>query len=444
MHRHRELCEQAVDPLEIAAGLEAHGVTDRTAARFLHRDVFSLAEEMYARVPRDGEARPRAEAPAPPKVRAGWVIRTLLPGALCGATLVGLRFTEGQNRLLVAAAGVLAVGLALRAALTRGPLGIRREGSGLSGAAGIRRDRSGLSGSTGIRRDRSGLSGSTGIRRDRSGLSGAAGIRRDRSGLSGSTGIRRDRSGLSGSTGIRRDRSGLSGSTGIRRERSGPSRSTGIWTCWLLAYAVLGDGLLRAAVHGGPDTLPGGAAADSWPVATAPLLALALACAPAAWTTHLFTAVARRRLTASRGLAEFAGSVRPLLLGTFALYVGALAALAAGSVRVLDEPAALFQTLSLGALLLLARLLHLHGFTRAPSMVLTAAASAEALALATVFAARLPGCDFLSLPVDTLVDTWGPGSVPILICGTATLTLLTHASRTLTRASSHAGTEAPW
>ncbi|MFE4668849.1 hypothetical protein ACFRFC_28095 [Streptomyces sp. NPDC056734] len=418
MHRHRELCEQAVDPLEIAAGLEAHGVTDRTAARFLHRDVFSLAEEMYARVPRDGEARPRAEAPAPPKVRAGWVIRTLLPGALCGATLVGLRFTEGQNRLLVAAAGVLAVGLALRAALTRGPLGIRREGSGLSGAAGIRRDRSGLSGSTGIRRDRSGLSGSTGIRRDRSGLSG--------------------------STGIRRDRSGLSGSTGIRRERSGPSRSTGIWTCWLLAYAVLGDGLLRAAVHGGPDTLPGGAAADSWPVATAPLLALALACAPAAWTTHLFTAVARRRLTASRGLAEFAGSVRPLLLGTFALYVGALAALAAGSVRVLDEPAALFQTLSLGALLLLARLLHLHGFTRAPSMVLTAAASAEALALATVFAARLPGCDFLSLPVDTLVDTWGPGSVPILICGTATLTLLTHASRTLTRASSHAGTEAPW
>ena len=43
MHRHRELCERAVDPLEIAAGLEAHGITDRTAARFRHRDVFSLA-----------------------------------------------------------------------------------------------------------------------------------------------------------------------------------------------------------------------------------------------------------------------------------------------------------------------------------------------------------------------------------------------------------------
>lgn len=63
MHRHRDLCERAVDPLEIAAGLEAHGVTDRTAARFRHRDVFSLAEEMYARVSRDGEP---AQRPAPP------------------------------------------------------------------------------------------------------------------------------------------------------------------------------------------------------------------------------------------------------------------------------------------------------------------------------------------------------------------------------------------
>ncbi|HET6357180.1 MAG TPA: hypothetical protein VFG16_23715, partial [Streptomyces sp.] len=59
MHRHRELCERAVDPLEIAAGLEAHGITDRTAARFRHRDVFSLAEELYARVPRGAEPADR-------------------------------------------------------------------------------------------------------------------------------------------------------------------------------------------------------------------------------------------------------------------------------------------------------------------------------------------------------------------------------------------------
>ncbi|MEU9007529.1 hypothetical protein AB0D15_37920, partial [Streptomyces sp. NPDC048551] len=38
LHRHRELCERAVDPLEIAAGLEAHGISDRTATRFRHRD----------------------------------------------------------------------------------------------------------------------------------------------------------------------------------------------------------------------------------------------------------------------------------------------------------------------------------------------------------------------------------------------------------------------
>nr|MDT0514249.1 hypothetical protein [Streptomyces sp. DSM 41633] len=94
LHRHRELCERAVDPLEIAAGLEAHGITDRTAARFRHRDVFSLAEELYARSPR-GEhpgARPgRAPAGASAGARAyrgyGYA---LLPGALAfGAAAAG-------------------------------------------------------------------------------------------------------------------------------------------------------------------------------------------------------------------------------------------------------------------------------------------------------------------------------------------------------------------
>lgn len=79
MHRHRELCERAVDPLEIAAGLEAHGVTDRAAARYRHRDVFSLAEELFARVPavagspRQGIAR-RSVTPGhgPPGRSAHW------------------------------------------------------------------------------------------------------------------------------------------------------------------------------------------------------------------------------------------------------------------------------------------------------------------------------------------------------------------------------------
>ncbi|WP_329198063.1 MULTISPECIES: hypothetical protein [unclassified Streptomyces] len=82
LHRHRDLCERAVDPLEIAAGLEAHGITDRTAARFRHRDVFSLAEELYARTPR-GETR---AVPAPAGAVTPGALRrfgcALLPGAV--------------------------------------------------------------------------------------------------------------------------------------------------------------------------------------------------------------------------------------------------------------------------------------------------------------------------------------------------------------------------
>ncbi|MEU1037479.1 hypothetical protein ACFYP4_19105 [Streptomyces sp. NPDC005551] len=334
MHRHRELCARAVDPLEIAAGLEAHGVTDRTAARFRHRDVFSLAEEMYARVPRDGDPTARPEQTGASGAPARWAVLALLPGALCAATVAGLRLTDGRPRLAVAATGVLAVALGLRAALRRGPL-------------------------------------------------------------------------------------------------SAPNRSTPrAWTCWLLAYALLGDGLLSAGLAGGPD--------GAWPPAVAPLLALALACAPAAWCTHLFSVRARRRLTVSRGLEEFAASVKPLLLGTFGLYLCSLAGLLALCGTVLGEPAALGGAGALGALLLLARLLTAHGFTHAPAVVLAAAGASEATALSTVFASRLPGCSSLATPVETLVRAGGPGAVPAVVCGAAALVLLVHATRTLTRASAHA------
>ncbi|WP_254876372.1 hypothetical protein [Streptomyces sp. CAI-85] len=355
MHRHRDLCESAVDPLEIAAGLEAHGVTDRTAARFRHRDVFSLAEEMYARVPRDADppARPAPDTPpASPAPRRTWALLTPLPGVLGAATVTGLRLTHGRTRLLLVAVGALAVVLALRAALRRGPLGPR---------------------------------------------------------------------------------------VGIR---AGAHRS-GTWTCWLLVYAALGDGLLRAAVTGGPDGLPAGPGDGAWPVALAPVLTLLLSCVPAAWCAHLLSVRARRRLDTSHGLEEFAASVRPLLLGTFALYLGALAALTALCAAVLGEPAGYATTLTLGTLLLAARLLHAHGFPHAPAAALAGAAAAEALAVATVFAGRLPGCGFLAVPVDTLVSARGPAAVAALVCGTAALALLVPAARTLTRASAHARTATP-
>ncbi|MFK0190544.1 hypothetical protein [Kitasatospora sp. NPDC090308] len=58
----RDLCEQAVDPLEIAAALEDSGLAADGATRYRHADVFGLAEELYARVPR----RPPAREPLPP------------------------------------------------------------------------------------------------------------------------------------------------------------------------------------------------------------------------------------------------------------------------------------------------------------------------------------------------------------------------------------------
>ncbi|MEU1516963.1 hypothetical protein ABZ490_33275 [Streptomyces sp. NPDC005811] len=352
LHRHRELCERAVDPLEIAAGLEAHGVTDRTAARFRHRDVFSLAEEMYARIPRGDDTPPRPAPTALPRPRPDRALLTLLPGALCAAALTGLRFTDGRPRLLVAVAGVLAVTLALRQVLAKGPLGPRH---------------------------------------------------------------------------------------GTRPGR----RRTALWTGWLLAHAVLGAGLLRAAVAGGPDGPPTGTPDGPWPFAAAPLLTLTLACAPAACCAHLLTARARRRLDASRGLEEFSASVQPLLLGVFTLFLAALGALTALCAAALDEPPAYAPVLTLGALLFLARLLTVHGFPHVPAVVLAATGTAEALAPATVLAGRLPGCDGLAVPVDTLVTAWGAASVPALLCAAAGLALLVHAARTLSRASAHARTAHP-
>ncbi|WP_373466041.1 hypothetical protein [Streptomyces sp. V3I8] len=346
MHRHRELCERAVDPLEIAAGLEAHGVTDRTATRFRHRDVFSLAEEMYARVPRAGDTAPTAETPGAPRARADWAVLALLPGALCAAAVAGLRYTEGRPRLAVTVVGVLAVALGLRAALGRGPLHAVPAWS--------------------------------------------------------------------------------------------PTPSTRAWTCWLLAYALLGDGMLTTGLAGGPDGPPTGGPDSPWPIALASVLALTAACAPAAWCAHLFAVRARRRLATSRALDDFAASARPLLLGVFGLFLCALGGLLALSGAALHEPAAYAGAGALGALLLLARLLTVHGFTHAPAVVLALAGVGEALAALSVFAGRLPGCEALAVPVGTVTDAWGAGAVPALVCGAAALVLLLHASRTLTRASAHA------
>ncbi|MES9521328.1 hypothetical protein [Streptomyces capoamus] len=356
LHRHRELCERAVDPLEIAAGLEAHGVTDRTAARFRHRDVFSLAEELYARAPRTTEPYPEPEFLPVPRLRAGGVLLAFLPGALGAATVAALRLTHGQPRALTALGGLLAVALAVRAALRHGPL---------AGPPGQ-----------------------------------------------------------------------LTGPPGPRAWRTAAAARAG--TLWLLAYALVGDGLLHALRTDGPHALPTGTADGPWPTSGAPVLALLLACAPAACCAHLLTAGARRRLARSRALEDFTAAAKPLLSGVFASFLAALGALLALCGTVLDQPGAFPQTLALGALLLAARLLTVYRHRRAPALALGAAAAMEAAALALLTAARLPGWAFLAVPVETLAGAWGEAAVPGLACGTAALALLWHAGRTLTRAAAHA------
>ncbi len=126
MHRHAALCANAVDPLEIAAGLEAQGVTDRVAGGFRHRDVFGLAEELYARVPR-GAVRAEAEPPAgqPPAGQppAGplpgpRIALHLVPGAICAAGAV-LGRAWGPAVVVIAVPLTLAAMLAI---LRAGPL----------------------------------------------------------------------------------------------------------------------------------------------------------------------------------------------------------------------------------------------------------------------------------------------------------------------------------
>ncbi|WP_443049256.1 hypothetical protein [Streptomyces sp. NBC_00316] len=343
MHRHRELCERAVDPLEIAAGLEAHGVTDRTAARYRHRDVFSLAEELYARVPAVAGEPGRAPAPAPMRdveTRAAWTLLALLPGAACVATAVALRLSDGVlgggMRLTVTLGGALVALVGLSLCLRNGPL---RAVEGHSSAAAP------------------------------------------------------------------------------------------VYGYWLLGYVLYGDALLHQVLSGGPE--------GPWTITPAPLLGLALAVAPAAWCAHLFSVHAQRKLAGSRALEEFAAGVRPLLFGTVALFLCVLT----GLLRLADlgygGGGSLVAAAALGVLLLLARLLTVHGFPEPATTGLAAACAVEAAAPALILTGRLPGLHFVARPVDAVIAAGGTGAVPALACGAAALGLLVHATVALSRASAH-------
>jgi hypothetical protein len=100
--RTEDLCAGAVDTLEIAAGLEADGINDETAARYGYPDVFALAEDLYART----ERRPQAAA-APPNPWRAEAWRHLLRGLLFGlpglayATTIPAATAPGAGAVLV-------------------------------------------------------------------------------------------------------------------------------------------------------------------------------------------------------------------------------------------------------------------------------------------------------------------------------------------------------
>ncbi|MFD0394758.1 hypothetical protein ACFQ3Z_30475 [Streptomyces nogalater] len=75
---------------------------------------------------------------------------------------------------------------------------------------------------------------------------------------------------------------------------------------------------------------------------------------------------AHRGLAGSRTLRQFTAAVTPLLLGAYALFLTALAVLLALCGTALHQPAAYPQALTLGALLLPARLLTTRHHRRAP------------------------------------------------------------------------------
>ncbi|MEE1939175.1 hypothetical protein V1L54_07080 [Streptomyces sp. TRM 70361] len=388
LDRHRGLCERAVDPLEIAAGLEAHGITDRTAARFRHRSVFSLAEELYARAPRAGGLPPGPVPAAPdggretgrrrPAGRAGAVLLPLLPGGLCAAA-VHLPVPAGT----APAVAVAAVAGAVLWAVGRHTRSVLLFAAVVLGSCW---------------------------------LLGYA---------------------LVGDRLLAR---ALDGGTPPRALLAELPAAPAAERCLPLGLALSVAPAVWCARRFAARTrlrLAAGRGLAEFAARTRPPLALAVA---------LSAAAPLAALSAAR-LAVGGGGTGAGAEGTDV--PGLLAALRSGTVPALlpelspDGPPGavpLAAVAALGALLFTAGLLAAHGFPAVAAAGLAAAAGLEAAALAVatgVPAARWPALAPLGRPVAEAAARWGPAAVPAVACAGAALFLTALAAVLLTRASAH-------
>lgn len=458
LHRYRELCEQAVDPLEIAAGLEARGFSDRGAHRFRHRDVFSLAEELYARVPHPADEPGALPAGGPGARRTG---RRAAHGTAQGAA-------RGRTQRTVRGTGA-GHPLAEPAPTARGadPPADGRKAAGARAAPG----RAAtvllpLLPGTVCAAALTALDGPWGT-----GSAAAAQWGRPAVGAAGALLV------------------AVLARLALRKVvHAEPGWLTTSVICLLSvglsanAALVTGarDGVLGDALGDGLDRALGAAPAPGDPGGSA-WIALTLACAvaPAVWCARWFAARARRGLAASRDLEEFAGRIRPLLALTTTAYAVALVAVGgaawalpaagAGGTRagadwaraavaadrlghrigqgeaVGTQVVACAATFALALLLFTAVLLLAHGFSRAACFGVGGAFLLHCAALGVLACAWFAGANgrrsgggvALVRPVATAVDALGPAAITLAACGCALLPLLVYAFRALVGASAH-------
>lgn len=441
LRRHRELCARAVHPLEIAAGLEARGAMDHTAAECRHRDLFSLAEELYARG-RAVETTPTGPTGAGCALRggaprsSGSPLGSLLRGGLSrGGLLLGdPRGTGEQISSPRPTAEPEAPAPPQDRAAGGRPYGRPGRGGTRDGEAPH-----GESWDGALPHGASREGGPwCGVRPDGDPPHGASRHGEPPHGLPPR---RRD---TRADPGARPAGPGLPGPY----PPSPPCRPPGTYRwraarwlagLWLIAYGLVGDRLLAALLAGRPVRELAGSAGLSGALSAALPTALALTCAAAsgAWCARWFAARMRRALLGSRTLAEFRARVRPVPVLATAFHLAALAALlAAGhaALRGTVPPGPLAAVTALGGLLFVARLAASRGLGRAAAVAALTAGAAEATALLGALLAPDGGP---LRPLTALAGAHGPAAVPLVACAAPALALLACALPALTRASAH-------